>query len=153
MNDNAKLERSLDHAWRYFELHAQQRMTVFNFFLAISGLVATGIGIGLQQGTKFSFLVSLLGIFLSLISFLFWMLDRRVSLMIKTSERALIAIEKNATTPEGSIFSSDHAQNKSAGLLSIWTYGRCFRISFLAVGLMGIVLATLPYFINISCKP
>ncbi|MBV7576560.1 hypothetical protein KW846_27960 [Pseudomonas sp. PDM32] len=153
MNNDVKLERSLDHAWRYFELHAQQRMTVFNFFLAISGLVAAGIGISLQQGMSFSFLVSLLGVFLSLISFLFWKLDQRVSLMIKNSEIALIALEKIATTSDASIFSSDQAQSKSTGLLSTWTYGKCFRISFMSVGLMGIVFAAIPYFINLSCKP
>lgn len=153
MKDDVRLERSMEHAWRYFELHAQQRMTVFNFFLAITGLVAAGIGVGLQAGTKFSALVSLLGMFLSLVSFLFWKLDQRVSIMIKNAEKALFAIEKIATIQDVSIFSLDQANNNSKGLLSIWTYGRCFRVSFLTVGLIGLAFAAIPYLIDIQCKP
>ena len=65
MNSEIVVQRSMEHAWRYFELHAQQRMTVFNFYLAISGLLAAGIGMCLQQGPKFSLLISILGVFLS----------------------------------------------------------------------------------------
>lgn len=70
MNDKDRIDRSIEHAWKYFELHAQQRMTVFNFFLAIAGLVAAGIGVGLQQGSQFSILVSLLGFWFCVIHFL-----------------------------------------------------------------------------------
>jgi hypothetical protein len=45
-----------EYVWRYFELHAQQRMTVFNFYIAITGLLAAGIGFTLQQGGRFALL-------------------------------------------------------------------------------------------------
>ena len=148
-----KVTRSLEHAWKYFELHAQQRMTVFNFFLAISGLVAAGIGAGLQQGGKFSVLVCLLGCFLFFIAFLFWKLDQRVSLMIKASEDAIIAIEKAAVIKEASIFSNEQPLSRSFGVAKVWSYGRCFRTCFCLVALSGLFFVFAPYFMNMACSP
>lgn len=122
-------------------------MTVFNFFLAISGIIAAGIGVSLQQGEKFSALASALGIFLSLVSFLFWKLDQRVSEMIKISERAMLAIENLLGIHEVSIFTSEHQLVHPKGLLSIWTYGKCFRITFSAVGTIGVLSIAIPYVI------
>lgn len=148
-----RITRSLEHAWKYFELHAQQRMTVFNFFLAISGLVAAGIGAGLQQGGKFSVLVCLLGCFLFFIAFLFWKLDQRVSLMIKASEEAIIAIEKSAVIKEASIFSNEKPLIKSFGVVTVWSYGRCFRTCFGLVALSGLFFVFVPYFMSLACSP
>ena len=44
--------RDLEHAWRYFALHAEQRMTVFNFFVASAGLALTGLAWTLADGSK-----------------------------------------------------------------------------------------------------
>ncbi|MEH6689299.1 MAG: hypothetical protein V7693_18810 [Halopseudomonas sabulinigri] len=144
MNSEIVVQRSMEHAWRYFELHAQQRMTVFNFYLAISGLLAAGIGMCLQQGPKFSLLISILGVFLSCISFLFWKLDIRTSKMIKNAESVLQRIESEAILPEAALFTSESNRCGSQGLFSIWTYGRCFRVAFLTVWFVGIGFALLP---------
>lgn len=145
MNDDVKFERSLEHAWRYFELHAQQRMTVFNFFLAISGLVAAGVGVGLQQGGKFLALASLLGCFLILVSFIFWKLDQRVTVLIKQAESALIYLESVGLESQACIFTKELSSVKGAGFGSVWTYGKCFRWSFVFVAAAGLVLAIVPY--------
>ncbi|KTC08375.1 hypothetical protein AO387_25485 [Pseudomonas syringae ICMP 11168] len=153
MMSDEKITRSLEHAWKYFELHAQQRMTVFNFFLAISGLTAAGIGAGLQQGSKFSALVCLLGCFLFFIAFLFWKLDQRASLMIKASENAIIALEQAAVTKEASIFSNEQQLSKSFGLTAAWSYGRCFRTCFILVALSGLFFIFAPYLMSMTCSP
>jgi len=147
MNDVVKFERSLEHAWRYFELHAQQRMTVFNFFIAISGLVAAGAGLGLQQGGKFLTLTSLLGFFLVLVSFIFWKLDQRVSVLIKHSEFALIYLEGAGVMSEACIFTKEFYSYKGAKFSSVWTYGKCFRWSFTFVAVAGCTLAIAPIFV------
>lgn len=152
MTDMVKFERSFEHAWKYFELHAQQRMTVFNFFLAIAGLVAAGVGVALQQGGKFSQLVSLLGCFLILVSFIFWKLDQRVSTMIKQAESALCHLENVGLSTEASIFSKELLVVKGKGISAVWTYGRCFRLSFLLVGIIGVLFVITPYFFNFTCK-
>jgi len=150
MSNFDKLDRSMDHAWKYFELHAQQRMTVFNFFLAIAGLIAAGIGVGLQVGGGFSALVSLLGCFLSLVSLIFWRLDQRVSAMIKLAEGAIVYLEGLGVAPEAAIFTRELNSKNSNGGVKIWTYGRCFRVSFLIVGAAGFAFAILPCFFLFS---
>lgn len=151
---DTNIKQSMDHAWRYFELHAQQRMTVFNFYLAISGLTAAGIGVSLQYGSEFSIVTFMLGNFLSLISFIFWKLDQRVSELIKRSERALSELEKVSSIKYAILFLEEGTDPKSMsyGLLSTWTYGRCFRVSFVTVALSGLVFAMLPFLLDISAK-
>lgn len=152
MTDDIKIQRTMDHAWRYFELHAQQRMTVFNYFLAISGLVSAGVGVCLQQGTKFSFLASLLGVFLIMVSFIFWKLDQRVSKMIKLAESALCQIETATGTDDILIFTKDQQNSPVNGFFSVWTYGKCFRISFLTVGIVGLAFAIIPHLVDFSAN-
>lgn len=140
-NDIAKI--SLEHAWRYFQLHAQQRMTVFNFYLIITGLIAAGLGACVVQGGKLVVIGGGLGLFLSFITFIFWKLDQRVSIMIKKSEDAIVSLEKILAIPEASLFSGDLEPPTKRGfsITSPWTYGRSFRVSFLIVGLVGLCFA------------
>ena len=143
MNEN--FDRASEHVWRYFELHAQQRMTVFNFFIAITSLLAAGIGYTLQQGDKYVMLTFLMGIFLSFISYIFWKLDQRVSLLIKNAEVALREIETLLRNSNARIITKDNDNNAlNTGLRSVWTYGKCFRMSFTIVGVTGIILAATP---------
>lgn len=137
----------MEHAWRYFELHAQQRISVFNFFLATTGLVATGVGICFQQGGKFLFLSSILSLFLSLITFIFWKLDQRVSFLIKNSERSLETLERKYLDVELHLFYNEgRSGTNNKGFLDVWSYGRCFRISFVIVAL----LSTFSFIFSIS---
>lgn len=146
-------QRAFDHAWRYFELHAQQRITVFNFFLAISGLVSAGVGVCLQQGTRFSILASLLGVFLILVSFIFWKLDQRVSEMIRLAESAICQVEVAIAGSNMLLFTKDRQTPPANGLFAVWTYGRCFRLSFLTIGMVGLAFAIIPHLVDFSAKP
>ncbi|QHP79828.1 hypothetical protein EO763_07725 [Pectobacterium odoriferum] len=145
MSDNKSL--AFEHAWKYFEIHTQQRMTVFNFYIAIIGLLAAGSGVCLQQGGKYVYFASAMGVFIIFMSFIFFKLDERVSSLIKNSEAALIKLEKGFDEFSYVIFhkeSSDSSVNTS--LFSVWTYGRCFRVSFFVVANVGFILALSPLF-------
>lgn len=143
MEINEAYKVSLENAWRFFQLHAQQRMAVFNFYLIITGLVAAGLSACVIQMEKLSIVAGVLGLFLSFVSFIFWKLDQRVSLMIKASEKSIINIETKLALPIESIFIEDsgNLSNSYLYLLSPWTYGRCFRLSFFVVGVIGIGFA------------
>jgi hypothetical protein len=73
---------------RYFVVHADQRMKLFNFFLILSGLIL-GAFPGVRAMAPQSKLVSLLPMLLVLVSFIFWRLDERTRQLIRNAESAL----------------------------------------------------------------
>ena len=148
MTDNKSM--IFEHAWKYFEIHTQQRMTVFNFYIAIIGLLSAGSGVSLQQGGSYVYFASVMGMFIIFISFIFFKLDERVSSLIKNSEIVLEELEKDFN---GVIFkkeSSDISLNTS--VFSVWTYGQCFRVSFFVVASIGFILALSPIFNFFLCR-
>lgn len=138
-------DKEIEHLWRYFALHAQQRISVFNFFVVFSGVIATGIGGSLQAGRPMTFLVVVLGLLLALLSFVFSRLDQRNSELVKISERALRASEKNYLPGYAQIFEREAKAGPSSAFSedqetqTTWTFGRSFRFLFLMMGIMGLV--------------
>src|SRR4051812_49073283 len=43
------LKLRADYAWKWFDLHAKQRMTLFNYFLIVAGILANGILLTLKD--------------------------------------------------------------------------------------------------------
>jgi hypothetical protein len=158
MSNTEPSEVLLEHAWRYFQLHANQRMSVFNFFLVLSGAVAAGLAATVQGSQRFSSLGVALGLLLALVSFVFWKLDQRVSFLIKHAECALSELEKTLPAESARLFILEPSRAKTAAEAASWwsrqwTYGKAFRLVFLVMGLLGIagaVLSLLKYFGVIS---
>ncbi len=148
-HEEKKLIMISEHAWKYFELHSQQRMTVFNFYITVISLLLAGSGICLQQGGNLIYLTSVIGVFIVFITFIFYKLDSRVSFLIKNSEIALKNIEKSFDHEEMKIFTSDEKNiqlNKS--IISMWSYGKCFRVSFCILFYVGFILSLTPLIIK-----
>jgi hypothetical protein len=138
----------LEHAWRYFELHANQRISIFNYFLVLSGAVAAGLATTLQGSQRFSSLGVVLGLLLAVISFVFWKLDSRVSFLIKHAESALAEVEQSLPTHAVRLFLMEPSKaNATSGASSwwsrSWTYGKAFRFVFAVMGLFGVAGAVL----------
>lgn len=138
----------LEHTWRYFELHANQRMSVFNFFVVMSGALAAGVAASLQGSPKLAGVGIVLGTLLPLVSFVFWKLDQRVSFLIKHAESALADIEASLPAKSARLFSLEPAstvaakQNVSPWVRQ-WSYGRSFRLIFVVMALFGLCSAIL----------
>ena len=85
------MDTKFEYAWRYFSLHARQRVTMFNFFLLASGALANAFvflfkdGFQWQGGT-----VALVGMVVSLISI---GLDVRNNALVDLGEKALKRVE------------------------------------------------------------
>lgn len=140
-----------EHAWRYFELHAQQRINVFNFYIAITGLLSAGIGFSLQQDGKYIFLCSTMGFIMIFISFIFWKLDHRVSMLIKNSELALQSIESKFKNQAYCILTTDkNDESLNSSIFSNWSYGKCFRVAFIFVGNIGLAFTIIPIIISLT---
>ena len=132
-----------EHAWKYFELHAHQRIAVFNFFLVLSGALAAGIAATLQGSQRFSALGVVLGILLAFVSFLFWKLDQRASFLVKHAEAALTQIEGYFPVAEAQLFlqepdKSTADRKQSSVWIRQWSYGRVFRVLFASMATVGV---------------
>ena len=85
---------ALYYAWDHFAYHAQQRQTVFNFFLLlVGGCVAAYSSTMGHGGGEYSYFRSFLGAVLALASLVFWRLDQRNARLVKISEEALKELE------------------------------------------------------------
>ncbi len=132
----------LEHAWKYFQLHAAQRIAVFNFFVAASGLQTAGLIYSLRGGYGTAAYSIAAGISLALLSVVFWKLDRRVSAMIKVSEEVIVKIEGSCIDePQNRVMSMEQqtADATNYSLFGNWTYGQAFRRIFVVVGAVGIL--------------
>ena len=97
----------IDHLWKYFEIHSQQRMTLFNFYIVICGVISSVIGYGIQSTKDLISLEITLCILLTSFSFLFYKLDQRTSFLIKRSEKALVNFENQFNTTGINLFVND----------------------------------------------
>lgn len=142
------------YAWGYFALHADQRMKLFNFFLILSGLILSAFPAvrGMAAGTK---VVALLPLLLVLTAFVFWRLEERTRRLVKIGEDALRFLDEQwslETLPDKTphylrLLERDDYLMKVvkkrwwAKRLVPISYADSFRIAYLMIGGVGLVLA------------
>lgn len=141
MDEQPKSE--LEHAWRYFALHANQRMLVFNFYLVLSGLVLAALAKALEGDVAPPWFSILLGIFLAVVSFVFWKLDQRTCFLIKHAEEALAELELALPSERARLFrlESDRTGREKSTTKwwnPHWTYRESFRWVFGLMGFFGV---------------
>lgn len=131
-----KTEIISEHLWKYFELHSQQRLTLFNYYIAVSGAFISAIGFCLQADKDFKFLEISLSFLLIIFSFLFYKLDQRTSFLIKRCEKSMVEFEKNLN--EVKLFTNDNSDlnqiNHNKIFNKILTYGFIFRMAYFLIG-------------------
>ena len=90
--DAQSANMQFEYAWRWFDLHAKQRVSMFNFFLLSAGALATAYGLLLrEQLYVVAAVAAFMGIFVSLVSCL---LDVRNHALVKMGEEALKGVER-----------------------------------------------------------
>lgn len=140
--ENAKA--SLDYAFKYFDLHAKQRMTVFNFFLAISGALIGLIAASLGGDSKYPLAALSLSTFLLALSYLFWQLDIRTSFLIKHAETSLEISEKVLFESHARLVGTEKDafeafRNDSFSLSKGLSYSRSLHLIFAFTALLAAV--------------
>jgi hypothetical protein len=134
-------ELALEHAWRYFALHSEQRTTVFNFFVAAAGLILSGLAYVLgTRGTPALFGVAA-GVGAVLLALVFWKLDQRVAQLTKCAERVIVQLEFAVLSDVHGMFSHADALSVNGSrwpFRGTWSYGRSFRILFAVVAILGL---------------
>ncbi len=137
------------YAWRYFELHANQRMSVFKFFIGLATFLTASLLAAFIE--KHYIASTLVGVLLVLVSFVFSRLDARIRFLIKGSECALedleaIFLRSGADPPcRLKLFSQERIEtSKVKGLLT--TYGQCLNALFLTFAMIGLVMGFISLF-------
>jgi len=95
VDERAKLQ--FDYAWRWFEFHANQRMTMFYYYLIIVGILANAVVTSYKENySGIRIAVGVMGIFTSLASLFF---DIRNRGMTKEGEDILEKLETEVIFP------------------------------------------------------
>jgi hypothetical protein len=136
-------QAAMSHAWDYFAFHAQQRQTVFNFFLILVGasIAAYAGTLGKSEAAYFHLMI---GFLVSVSSILFWRLDKRNARLVKLAEEPLKRFELRLATGTGigSIGILSAADVKVGG--PVWSklesFGQIFRVVFFLTGLVGVAI-------------
>ena len=134
------------YAWRYFELHANQRMSVFKFFIGLATFLTASLLAAFIE--KHYIASTLVGVLLGLVSFVFSRLDARIRFLIKGSERALedleaIFLPSDADPPcRLKLFSQERMEtSKVRGPLT--TYRQCLNALFITFAMIGLLMGAI----------
>ena len=89
--DQLLINIKFEYAWRYFSLHARQRVQMFNFFLLGSSFLASGYGLLFRE--QFYLPACVLAAVGILVSFFALLLDTRNARLVDLGEGALKSFE------------------------------------------------------------
>ena len=134
-------QAALDHAWRHFALHAGQRISVFNFYVASSGLLLSGLVYVLATDKAPWPLGVAAGLGAAALSLVFWKLDQRSAELVNAGETVIEAIEASALPPGSRVFTAISVLPVNTwppSPRSGWSFGRSFRVLFAAVAVLGL---------------
>jgi len=138
------------HAWRYCELHANQRMTVFNFYVVFAGLLLNRLVLVFDQDFPYPQLRIGIGLLLAITSFAFLGLDARTIDLIENAGGAFAGWEADtiagaqdpAATQEHALFSLQRERNGRGYVpRNLETYGQCLRFVFHTISMVGVLAA------------
>ncbi len=133
----------LDIAWKYFELCAKQRLSLFNFFVVFSGLLTTGYITAITDSRIPLWLPMSLGILQVLTSYIFYALDVRNKNLTKHAEEAIKEIEistpLNPAQPRARFFSSEATMTLDLPGPIPKTIGSAFRWLYFIFVVFGVI--------------
>ena len=125
-----------DQLWKFFEVHASQRMSHFRFFIIMISIFFAGIGV-LSKEDGNHLLLILLSTFFLITTFVFQSLDKRTRELLKLSENYLIEYQAYLSgvlnTPNVKMI---ELSNKSTTL----SYTKSFRVMYVSSYALGIIM-------------
>lgn len=155
--DHATLHREeisemRDYAWRYFALHADQRIRLFQFYVGLSGAIL-GLSAAVMSGSA-SKATLVLPLLLPVLSLIFCAVDERTRQLVRSGEDALKALEtkwgcystSDVSTHPIMLIHRDGNRGVELGdtrkptLKREHSYTDCFRATYFALGVGGMVL-------------
>jgi hypothetical protein len=137
-------EVALDHAWKWFEYHATQRMTMIRFYVIATGGIAAGTGYLLNAHENF--LAGALAFIGAITTLAFKRLDKRVSDLVKLGEEALSPEQaKMGTALNSKAFEICRLAAAKPSGAHFYTYGENFRLLFAIIALGFAVVSVIGF--------
>jgi hypothetical protein len=141
-------QAAISHSWDYFVFHAQQRQTVFNFYLILVGAsVAAYASTFGKIDVSLEYFHSVLGILIATASFLFWRLDKRNSRLVKLAEEPLkkfeIRLAELTDVADMTILARAHTKIEGGVLSYFESFGQIYRLVFVLAGAGGLAVLAL----------
>jgi hypothetical protein len=139
--DNKDAAEVADLAFKWFQVHADQRLKVFNFFLAIAGICVAGFFTAMQAKNPIA--ASLISIVLFVVCICFKQLDLRTAQLVEIGEDYLREWldEKNKRLKSTNVNLIARADVRRHCL----SYRQVFNLLFLIFGFLGILGAIFPW--------
>jgi hypothetical protein len=153
-----------DYAWKYFALHADQRLRTFNFYLLIVTVIVGGLLAYLKDARSPAYVVAA-GLILMVLSWIFWRLDGRACELIQNAEDVLKAVEVDIPTEqvpeELRLFAGEQKKtealrraqggrpgwNPVSWVRGHYSYYDCFRAAFLIFAVVGLLIVVAAFFL------
>jgi len=144
-------------AWDYFQMHATQRLTTFNYYLVISTAITAAIAITFQKDYQIPALGVILSLMLIAVSYIFLKLDGRNIELIELAESALKYFEEmeksgfpneDGKPPKALLFmyEAQDSAEKDATQRVHFKYKTCLKLTiflFIGGGFVALALALL----------
>jgi len=151
MKNIDELKDQREYAWKYFALHAEQRLKTFHFFIIISAILSGAIFTIMKDISNTLYTIPICYL-ISFLAFIFWKLDQRNKELIKHGENVLKSIETciesqcNNNIPN--LFKDERKEGKKNKfsiplLTSRWSYSNCFNWIFFMFGISSFISGSL----------
>ncbi|MCL2177128.1 MAG: hypothetical protein FWB72_04205 [Firmicutes bacterium] len=151
MNGKITEKDAYNVAWKHFEFHAKQRLSLLQFYLIFTGVLATAIVTIFSLGGLYS-LGIFLGILMAVKSLLFYKLDHRNKLLTKVAETVIREFERkfdfsydNKYLDKIKVFTKAQeipTEPETKQVKNIFTFpyshGRVYKIIFVIFGFLGV---------------
>jgi len=150
MKNVDELKDQREYAWKYFALHAEQRLKTFHFFIILSAILSGAIFTIMKDVSNIVYAIPMCYL-ISFLAFIFWKLDQRNKELIKHSENVLKSIETCFELQCDNIpnlFKDEGKKNNKNKFFiplinSRWSYSNCFNWIFFIFGISGFISASL----------
>jgi len=141
-----------ENSWKYFHIHADQRLKLFQFYVTISTAIFGGIVLSITS-EKSETPSAILGVLMVFFSLLFWKLDLRARTLVKNAEEAIKVLDSRHNLPDMygdpnplMLFQRDdfimQGRSKNSPPKSRrYSYSDCFEWVFCIVGGVGLIIA------------
>jgi hypothetical protein len=116
-NDLDKMR--FDYAWKWFDFHAKQRTSLFNFYIIVIAATIGAVGAltRTDAGTHAGDVIDYLCWFAIVVSVIFLLLDRRNKRLVQYGELNLVHLEKNYLFKDNAETVYYEGQKRPLGLL------------------------------------